>query len=811
MIPLSVLRSYSPHPDKLDLTGLTQQEITHGIKSSKLPDYIRYKQYLTDTNEALAQLAEMIIQFAVNLGLDPDQTLDWARKLQESVSQSEFDSWVATLLDGGPSIFVNTLSELQAKYPNGAAGVALVRETDPAKIYVWNGTAWEDFGDYQGIEVKNGTITPLKTTFIDTSGYATSYEKGRVTGAREVKGFTYSDSSRSVFYKIKPNTLYTVLKEKSDRFRILSTSDYPSPTSNFVRFIKDEYTTENEANDTSFDFVTESTEEYIIVTVSISGREPDIKLVEGYTTDSIHDIQFNDNITSKNIVKGKNLFDGKYVIGAVAGSVFDTSTNFYGDASMFPNARTIITPVDKNTDYIIYKTPSNRFRVAVSKGYPKYNQSISVLKDETVAGGDNATKFTLNTGDNSYILTTVCNVEVDIPDFVQIEKGTTVTELETYGYKFYPEAKPLSKDSASDVISVESFRSAPLTDSGVVQLAFDNANGKIVLFESGRTYKLDNGLTASTTNVRGILGNNAILEIDGTNKVALKVTGTKTTGNAMPTTVSDDLIKKEGNFFLEKLLVTSKNKFMNDGIVVEGLYKPILKELLIFRCKNGLTFKGMSRDVILDNLNIYDNAETGLLFDNVNIHQLNIHGGHISYNKNDIKFINGNVANVIFDGASAENSDTGGGYTESESIISFEETTGASAIFEVIIFSGCNIQDHGTNTKPLVNFDVSNGQIYDVIIGDTLLGNSGATSVPFYGKNIRTLSISNVNTAANAGPNSFVLEGNIRQARITNSNIVKPIKYDTANIDKMIIANNTTVGFTLEDSKTENILIQGNL
>lgn len=161
-IPLSVLRSYSPHPDKLDLAGLTQEEITHGIKSSKLPDYIRYKQYLTDTNEALAQLAEMIIQFAVNLGLDPDQTLDWARKLQQAVPQSEFDSWIATLLDGGPSIFVNTLSELQAKYPNGAAGVALVRETDPAKIYVWNGSTWEDFGDYQGIELKDKTVTTPK-------------------------------------------------------------------------------------------------------------------------------------------------------------------------------------------------------------------------------------------------------------------------------------------------------------------------------------------------------------------------------------------------------------------------------------------------------------------------------------------------------------------------------------------------------------------------------------------------------------------------------------------------------------------------
>ena len=64
--------------------------------------------------------------------------------------------------DGGPSIFMNTLSELQTTYPNGAPGVALVRETDPAKIYVWNGTAWEDFGDYQGIEIKDGAVTTPK-------------------------------------------------------------------------------------------------------------------------------------------------------------------------------------------------------------------------------------------------------------------------------------------------------------------------------------------------------------------------------------------------------------------------------------------------------------------------------------------------------------------------------------------------------------------------------------------------------------------------------------------------------------------------
>lgn len=147
---------------KRDFTRLTPDERVNGIKATKLPDYFRTKYHGEDVRETFAQLSEMILQFGVNLGLSPDDAIAWARKLQEAIPRSEFDSWVATLLDGGPSIFMNTLAELKVAYPKGAAGVALVRETDPAKIYVWNGTAWEDFGDYQGIEIKDGAVTTEK-------------------------------------------------------------------------------------------------------------------------------------------------------------------------------------------------------------------------------------------------------------------------------------------------------------------------------------------------------------------------------------------------------------------------------------------------------------------------------------------------------------------------------------------------------------------------------------------------------------------------------------------------------------------------
>ena len=206
-----------------DFSHLTNDELIKGIKALDLPDYIRSKAYGVDVRETLAQMTEMTIQLGVNMGLSPDEALKWARKLQESVSQSEFDSWVATLLDGGPSIFMNTLNELKTTYPNGASGVALVRETDPAKIYVWNGSAWESFGDYQGIEIKDGTvtsskiaddaITSSKTNFLtlDTTKnlFDGNFKPFNLSGTGTYT-LTEDNSHYGVLIDVKPNTSYSL-------------------------------------------------------------------------------------------------------------------------------------------------------------------------------------------------------------------------------------------------------------------------------------------------------------------------------------------------------------------------------------------------------------------------------------------------------------------------------------------------------------------------------------------------------------------------------------------------------------------------
>lgn len=70
-----------------DFSHLTNDELINGIKALNLPDYIRSKGHGVDVRETLAQMTEMTIQLGVNMGLSPDDALNWARKLQNITAQ----------------------------------------------------------------------------------------------------------------------------------------------------------------------------------------------------------------------------------------------------------------------------------------------------------------------------------------------------------------------------------------------------------------------------------------------------------------------------------------------------------------------------------------------------------------------------------------------------------------------------------------------------------------------------------------------------------------------------------------------------
>lgn len=70
-----------------------------------------------------------------------------------------------------------------------------------------------------------------------------------------------------------------------------------------------------------------------------------------------------------------------------------------------------------------------------------------------------------------------------------------------------------------------------------------------------------------------------------------------------------------------------------DGIRIEGAMQPTLHHVAIRRCRHGVHLVNRDRNVLISDCHIYHNTGIGIFLDRVNLHQVNIHGNHISYNQ----------------------------------------------------------------------------------------------------------------------------------------------------------------------------------
>jgi polygalacturonase len=84
-----------------------------------------------------------------------------------------------------------------------------------------------------------------------------------------------------------------------------------------------------------------------------------------------------------------------------------------------------------------------------------------------------------------------------------------------------------------------------------------------------------------------------------------------------------------------------------DGLRLEGLMQPILEGLLVRRCRHAVHCVQRLRNVIITDCHLYDNSGVGVFLDHVNLHQVNIHGNHISYCKQGgIRVVDSEVRNI---------------------------------------------------------------------------------------------------------------------------------------------------------------------
>lgn len=125
-----------------------------------------------------------------------------------------------------------------------------------------------------------------------------------------------------------------------------------------------------------------------------------------------------------------------------------------------------------------------------------------------------------------------------------------------------------------------------------------------------------------------------------------------------------------------------------DGVEATGTMQLTLSRLTVRECRHGIHLTVRNRNLIVSDCNLYRNRGVGLFLDQVNLHQTNVIGCHISYNLGGgVVAVGGEVRNLHIGTCDIEaNHDENG----PPSANVFLDSTGGS-IAEVAV-TGCTIQ-----------------------------------------------------------------------------------------------------------------------
>ncbi len=125
-----------------------------------------------------------------------------------------------------------------------------------------------------------------------------------------------------------------------------------------------------------------------------------------------------------------------------------------------------------------------------------------------------------------------------------------------------------------------------------------------------------------------------------------------------------------------------------DGIEANGTMQLTLSRLTIRECRHGIRLAVRNRNVVIADCHLYRNRGVGLFLDNVNLHQTNVTGCHISYNLGGgIVAVGGEVRNLHVGACDIEANHDENGPPSANILL---DSTGGS-IAEVAI-AGCTIQ-----------------------------------------------------------------------------------------------------------------------
>lgn len=258
-------------------------------------------------------------------------------------------------------------------------------------------------------------------------------------------------------------------------------------------------------------------------------------------------------------------------------------------------------------------------------------------------------------------------------------------------------------------------------DTAALQHTIDSGDGVLRLNKG--TYRITKPLVLDLTKT----GFGAVRGEGGTSRIvmagagpAIRVIGDHQ-GTASPSSVQDHTWGKERFPTINGIEIVGEHPDAV-GIELRKTMKCVISQVLIRRCRVGMHLVERNRDFVLTDSHLYDNHEIGLFFDRCNLHQIIVHGCHISWNKvAGIKSLGGDVHNLQIVSNDIEyNNTTAGDATTSPpdghsggSEIWFDATDGV--ISEVTISGNtiqATVQTGGANIR-IVGADVERPQRAD--------------------------------------------------------------------------------------------------
>lgn len=250
----------------------------------------------------------------------------------------------------------------------------------------------------------------------------------------------------------------------------------------------------------------------------------------------------------------------------------------------------------------------------------------------------------------------------------------------------------------TDVLTLGVKGDGQADDTAAIQKAVDK-NGSIV-FPKG-TYKLSQTIIVdlAKTGPTGLSGDGTARFIMTGAGPAFKVIGHHE-GSAAPATLKPGLWDQERTPMFSGFEIFGKHPEA-DGIEVGGAMQVTFHRIVVSQCRHAIHLTPRNRNVVISDCHLYDNMGIGVFLDNLNLHQINIVGSHISYNRGGgVVSRGGNVRNLHIGICDIESNH----HADSPPSANIELNSDGGSIGEVAI-TGCTIQ-HSSKAKGSANIRI---------------------------------------------------------------------------------------------------------